>query len=565
MSNRLYNTSYDGRQSHRLAEEWEGSRRIGRANGESVSGSREEMLTDVLRIIQHDWPQLQKEDCNPITTALELLDESSVGKATKYDDFEELRIRLQRTLQNIVNEHFEGFTTSIATFNGMSSAIQISQAKVKRLREQLVNAKSSFSSTQQPLNLTELSASSKSYDEKLQQLEQIQKLQQVPDLLESQISQKHFLKSVDTLQTAMQTITSKQMMLIPALTDLRAYLKTQVATLTDIMVEELHNHLYLKSPYCDSRWQAYTMGQEKMRDTQQPSTLQIPQPGNSLEIFLSNLEKDAEMTGDLGDNPEIDSFAYIRVLLESLSGLNKLPECMNTLNQRMPIELYRLVDKTITEVEQRHASVLRAPQRKTKTSLSKSLRSNENDSAALVLKDFLWTLYSKFDALLQGHRVIHDVQLHITEISGKKDGLTYSFLDVWKPIQSEVSSLMHDYLNEDSKLKAAEHSSLSSINTLFAKKKRDKSKPLFKLDDIDSQSTEFTKNRHDLDTILQNSVPGLISNPNNFRQMTRSKANSAAGHAILVEPNGFNTIVILKPTFAFVERVAQIAPKRYGR
>ncbi len=27
-------------------------------------------------------------------------------------------------------------------------------------------------------------------------------------------------------------------------------------------MEELHNHLYLKSPYCDSRWATYTTGQE---------------------------------------------------------------------------------------------------------------------------------------------------------------------------------------------------------------------------------------------------------------------------------------------------------------
>lgn len=29
----------------------------------------------------------------------------------------------------------------------------------------------------------------------------------------------------------------------------------------DILIEELHNHLYLKSFYCDVRWQSYTPGQ----------------------------------------------------------------------------------------------------------------------------------------------------------------------------------------------------------------------------------------------------------------------------------------------------------------
>lgn len=35
--------------------------------------------------------------------------------------------------------------------------------------------------------------------------------------------------------------------------------KTQVVL--EILIEELHNHLYLKSFYCDVRWKSYTRGQ----------------------------------------------------------------------------------------------------------------------------------------------------------------------------------------------------------------------------------------------------------------------------------------------------------------
>jgi hypothetical protein len=34
-------------------------------------------------------------------------------------------------------------------------------------------------------------------------------------------------------------------------------------TLRDILLEELHNHLYLKSSYCESRWAPYATGQTK--------------------------------------------------------------------------------------------------------------------------------------------------------------------------------------------------------------------------------------------------------------------------------------------------------------
>ena len=29
-------------------------------------------------------------------------------------------------------------------------------------------------------------------------------------------------------------------------------------SLTDILIEELHDHLYLKSPYCQGRWKAFS-------------------------------------------------------------------------------------------------------------------------------------------------------------------------------------------------------------------------------------------------------------------------------------------------------------------
>lgn len=70
-----------------------------------------------------------------------------------------------------------------------------------------------------------------------------------------------------------------EMMEIGALSDLRTYLGGQEAvghisllvfvretdhdqSLADILVEELHNHLYLKSLYCNDRWKAHSSGQK---------------------------------------------------------------------------------------------------------------------------------------------------------------------------------------------------------------------------------------------------------------------------------------------------------------
>lgn len=41
-----------------------------------------------------------------------------------------------------------------------------------------------------------------------------------------------------------------------------AYFARFIQTLQEQMIEELHNHLYLKSSYCDTLWSAYIKDQQ---------------------------------------------------------------------------------------------------------------------------------------------------------------------------------------------------------------------------------------------------------------------------------------------------------------
>lgn len=52
-------------------------------------------------------------------------------------------------------------------------------------------------------------------------------------------------------------------------------------------------------------------------------------------------------------NPEADSFAYIEMLLESLSALGKLGYAVDALGQRVQGEMFALVEATVDEVEER--------------------------------------------------------------------------------------------------------------------------------------------------------------------------------------------------------------------
>lgn len=185
--------------------------------------------------------------------------------------------------------------------------------------------------------------------------------------------------------------------------------------MTDILIDELQNHLYLKTFYSESRWRPYTPGQRD-REYRRPSCRMslnsaVPtiadediqgqvassrppsqiRPIDPLEVqkesrlssYLSGLAVRPSpdpasdfQTSDLGTqpspltpswsesqmisdapgtagNPEADSYTYIENLLEALFVLGKLNNAMDIITQRVPSEIHALVEVTLDEVEER--------------------------------------------------------------------------------------------------------------------------------------------------------------------------------------------------------------------
>jgi hypothetical protein len=88
---------------------------------------------------------------------------------------------------------------------------------------------------------------------------------------------------------------------------------------------------------------------------------------------------------------------------------------------------------------------------------------------------------------------------------------------------------------------------------------------VFKLSEIDQKSADLAADQHDLDQILQASVPGLVSKSQVPSGSSRINATTttdgpAAGHKLLVEPNVFNISSLLPPSLSFLQRLKDIVP-----
>src|SRR5262249_47405338 len=76
------------------------------------------------------------------------------------------------------------------------------------------------------------------------------------------------------------------------------------------------------------------------------------------------------------------------------------------------------------------------------------------------------------EAILEGHRVIYDVVKGITKRDWSKEAgnaLQGGFVEVWKLVQSEIRSLLHDYLTtNESRIVSNAPKSQNPVNTILS-------------------------------------------------------------------------------------------------
>lgn len=530
--------------------------------------SAERRIAEVLEHVKADWPAMCETDCIPASLALQLLDNSSVGRAHEYPRFQEMHQYLQDSLKGIVHEHHQGFNSSIGTFHKIQGSIQASQKRVRTLKESLVASRSTLGTTDPELK--KMYKTSQTYDEVLQTLNELEDLRTVPDQLEARISEKRFLTAVEVLQNALRKLRKPELDDIGALTDLRSYLANQETALMDILVEELHEHLYLKSPYCQERWQslsknhgAFSTGNYSDQDAITP-----------FHYVLDLMELENPLTEDPAKNPEADTFWYVQLVVESLNKLGRLEGAVDTLKQRLPVELFSIVNETINEVDQRHPSSLRGG-----SSNAEGLHiygSRETQMRADVIYDLLWSLYGKFEAIAEGHRVLHESikALIKREGAGNNSSLLGSFKELWNLYQNEIRSLLHNYVTTDADVYHF-NSSLKVDSTSNGASKVGGRDNLFKFSEADPKSVEMTTEYEALDGIIQAAVPGLTTGSRKTKDSDkkagrdqRKSANIGAfenrqgpgSYKSLVEPSVFNMSLLLPPTLVFLQRLKIIVP-----
>ncbi len=180
---------------------------------------------------------------NSVALALSMLDESSLGASRL--EFDQVKQLIETALQGTVDDHYESFATAITMHNSVLQSLTTAQTSVSGARRRLRDSREALGAKR--ADLVQMWQRSQAVKEALKLLDLVEHLKSVPDKLESLMAEKHFLESVNLLVRSLKTIDKPEVVEVGATNDLRAYLKGQEQAMLEILIEELHNHLYLKS------------------------------------------------------------------------------------------------------------------------------------------------------------------------------------------------------------------------------------------------------------------------------------------------------------------------------
>ncbi|KAJ7487411.1 exocyst complex component sec8 [Mycena galericulata] len=587
-----------------------------RVNGKARAGD----IDAVLDQVKDGWEFVVDPEFNSVDLALELLDESSVGK--DMDSFRRTKIMLSKALKGSVDKHYQAFAAALPHHSSLLNHLGATQTQIADARTALQESKDALGSKR--ADLVQLWARGQTLEEMMRLLDQIEHLKSVPDLLETLMSEKRLLQASVLLVRSLKIINKSEMLEIGAVADLRSYLNAQETALREILNDELQSHLYLKSFWCESRWAAYSPNQQAFPKVEfeeeteiKPSVLPTSSPSEEnfrqtrLSRFLNDLAlRPNDPPHDLNDpsfrnssseiltgrssnftsastanNPESDSFAYVETLLESFAVLGKLGNALDNIGQRLPSEIFTLVETTLDEVEERAeygrrgsmfsftGTVLWSASGLRLVALESSAKQVDHE----ILRDLFWTLYSKLDAVAQSLRVIYEVANRIgsrrdfKDSSGAKPGALFPLAEIWNPVQAEVRTLIYDYLVDENQGAVSGRNPISSINEILRDNKfsRDKTKAVFRFADTDAKLTTKALRSHEdeLTRVLKDTMPGLVQSSESTVQAALSTVGTddrllGAGqhHRLIIRPDAFHVSVLFQPTLSYLDRVSDVLP-----
>lgn len=286
-------------------------------------------------------------------------------------------------------------------YSDVLDKIKIAQDKVSSCQDKIRRCKNSLQCKRD--DLKRLYIDSVKDGEILQLLGRIERVKEVPAILDKYTKSKHYQHATRLLKTNVALLEG-DIACVEALRDLKADLRKRKDMFHEELIKQLQNHLYLKTSSALKKVQLFRSGEPP-------------------EMCDEDEYEDEEE--DLTKDPEEDTYAFLKLLVQSLQQLDKLGFTVDEIEKNMEHELWLILVSTTNEL------------------LHKKRLCNQVEDQPALFQELLEECFAKYRAVAASHHVVINAIEHLTY---SRTASRYTDQIVWSRIQHSVEVLLKEYL-----------------------------------------------------------------------------------------------------------------------
>ncbi|XP_077991947.1 exocyst complex component 4-like isoform X2 [Glandiceps talaboti] len=395
-----------------------------------------------------------------------------------------------KKLGKLVEDHYSDLQVTVQSFSGISSRIAKSRQKLGVVRENLTSCKALLHCKRDEIR--KLWLEGVEHKQVLALLCQIEGVKETAIKLEEYMRKKHYLHATELLTSTVATLEGS-LSDVDALRDLKTDLLQKKVQLHEVLIDELHIHLYEKSATLTQntfkRGGSHRGSGRKDVSTPMRKATLLEQAAvhsagvkglhsKSRAAGMGDLldEEPKHITEDLNENVEEDTVHFMSILIESLYVLKKLPEAMEAITSQMQGHLTKIIERTtsliLDSANQREEPIL--PQDRPK-----------------LLLELLETLFERLRCVAAAHMIVLTALKRIKNSASQvnTDFQLYDMQQVWSKIQAVLQILLGDYLDVKNTASTKQQTQTTFTNTssdigsFFTKRRQNRPKAsLFKFE-----------------------------------------------------------------------------------
>ncbi|CAG9827466.1 unnamed protein product [Diabrotica balteata] len=379
-------------------------------------------------------------------------------------------------LDELVSKHENDLTKVMQLFGSISQIVTTNREKIRRVQENLQDCKRKLGCRRDELK--NLWLEGLEYKHMLQLIEEVQKMNEVPNRLSAYMARKQYLHATNLLVEAVN-LGKGTLEGVESLKELGQELEQKKEQLHLQLLSELKQHLYVKPAQHILALRRQNSAQDGFfSNSPLQRSIELRRSGRKKSSISKNLFNNDTSSNEkksiFGEdfhveeklevvNPEENRSNFIAILVKSLCLLDKLPYAVKEVMQEMLLSLTQIVERTTNNI--------------------KNLV--DVGDQRLILKELVQILFEQYKEVADSHYVF----MTCVEQAKKAHKLEINCYDTvyfWSQVQVVMQSFVSDYLDiqyMSSDMQLSDMNNVNDISSYFSRRKQaTKKNVLFKFE-----------------------------------------------------------------------------------